>query len=137
MSFPVFSRRKFPQVGGRKHESAGTNRSPDRRDYDHKWERLSIAFRRKNPFCRFCAQEGFECTPADDVDHVIPIEDGGARLDWSNLQPICRRHHNGLKFRLQQHARKHGLIDQLPKWCADPSTRPNLTIRHGENAAHR
>jgi 5-methylcytosine-specific restriction enzyme A len=28
------------------------------------------------------------------VDHVKAIKDGGARLDWSNLQSLCTACHN-------------------------------------------
>lgn len=122
----LFRPKQFPKVGGQRTSNAGR---PDRANYDHVWEKLSLSHRRRNPFCRFCEQQGFECTPADDVDHIIPIEDGGAKLDRNNLQSLCRKHHNGLKERLQRYARKHGCIEMLPKWCADPDSRPDLTRR--------
>jgi 5-methylcytosine-specific restriction protein A len=28
------------------------------------------------------------------VDHVVPIKDGGARLDWANLESLCVPCHN-------------------------------------------
>lgn len=127
----MFRRREFPLVGGRRKGEYTNNGRGKREDYDHVWEDLSVRFRRKNPFCRFCEQEGFECVPVDDVDHIIPLEDGGARLDRNNLQSSCRKHHNGLKSRLQRYARAIGRIDLLPLWCADPSTRPDMTARPG------
>lgn len=113
-------------VGGRK---ADHEESASERGYDAKWTRLSVAQRRKHPFCRFCEQEGRETVIAEDVDHIIPLEDGGARLDPANLQSLCKRHHYGLKARLQDYARRMGLIEQLPDWCADPTMRPDLTKR--------
>jgi 5-methylcytosine-specific restriction endonuclease McrA len=120
-----FKRRQFPMVGGR----SSNQESSTSRGYDYRWGKLSLDFRRKNPFCKFCEQEGFEASPADDVDHIIPIEDGGARLDPANLQALCKRHHYGRKERLQLYARKHDLISELPMWCSDPSTRPDMTKR--------
>lgn len=123
---PMFKRRQFPMVGGR---APSPDKSTAERGYDHSWTDLSLRFRRKNPFCRFCEQDGFECTPADDVDHIIPIEDGGDRLSWENLQSLCKKHHYGRKARLQRYARAHGMIEMLPIWCADPSTRPDMSRR--------
>jgi 5-methylcytosine-specific restriction protein A len=31
--------------------------------------------------------------PATQVDHVIPLAEGGARYDWGNLQSLCAHHH--------------------------------------------
>ncbi len=27
-------------------------------------------------------------------DHIMPLKDGGPRLDPTNVQPLCQRHHN-------------------------------------------
>jgi len=32
-------------------------------------------------------------TPVDEVDHVIPLQEGGGRLDPANLRSLCRKHH--------------------------------------------
>ena len=124
--FPMFRRREFPKVGVK---AQGFPKRAAAAEYDHRWERMSLNFRKKHPFCRFCEQEGYEARLADDVDHIVPIEDGGAKLDVTNLQSLCRRHHNGLKRRLQEHARKHGMLEMLPKWCAEPRSRPDFTRR--------
>jgi 5-methylcytosine-specific restriction enzyme A len=31
-------------------------------------------------------------TPADDVDHIVPLYKGGT-YDRGNLQPLCKAHH--------------------------------------------
>ena len=31
---------------------------------------------------------------ATEVDHILPIEDGGAMYDEENLQPLCKPHHS-------------------------------------------
>lgn len=62
------------------------------RGYDHLWRKTSERYRRKHPFCRFCEQVGRQRL-CDDVDHIIPIDDGGDRLKLENLQPVCRPCH--------------------------------------------
>jgi 5-methylcytosine-specific restriction enzyme A len=46
-----------------------------------------------NPLCRFCEEKGI-IKEAEVVDHIQPIEQGGAKLDISNLQPLCHSCHN-------------------------------------------
>ena len=31
---------------------------------------------------------------ATEVDHILPLEDGGAVYDEANLQPLCKPHHS-------------------------------------------
>lgn len=51
------------------------------------WVDLRNAFRVANPLC----VNYDECGGATHtVDHICPISEGGAALDWSNLQPLCR-----------------------------------------------
>jgi len=48
-----------------------------------------------NPLCVHCTEEG-RTTAAQDVDHIKPFKgkDDPLRLDWDNLQGLCRKHHN-------------------------------------------
>lgn len=74
----------------------------------------------------------------DVVDHILPLSEGGAKLDEDNLQPLCNRHHNGLKRKMERYARSQGLLSQLRLWCRDPASRP-LAIqskggRHGASS---
>jgi len=32
--------------------------------------------------------------PAEQVDHVIPLTEGGGQWHWENLQSLCQRHHD-------------------------------------------
>lgn len=43
---------------------------------------------RDNMRCRNCGKYG-----RLEVDHILPLEDGGAPYDESNLQALCRRCH--------------------------------------------
>jgi len=62
--------------------------SAHRRGYDRTWQRLRDLVLSDEPLCRTCAARGL-LTPATMVDHITPLNDGGARLDRSNLQPLC------------------------------------------------
>ena len=57
------------------------------------WKRLSKVFRQRHPFCIECKKKGRD-TLTTHTDHIIAIEDGGAPLDWKNLQPLCTSHHS-------------------------------------------
>jgi 5-methylcytosine-specific restriction protein A len=57
------------------------------RGYDRTWRRLRLMMLREHPLCTRCGRA------ASLIDHVMPIEDGGARLDPANLQALCRDCH--------------------------------------------
>ena len=61
------------------------------RGYDAKWRRLREQVLCAQPLCVVCG------AVAVDVDHIVPIRQGGAVLAVDNLQPLCRK----------CHARKH------------------------------
>lgn len=65
-------------------------RVESRRVYNSaRWQRLRTRLLREHPWCPV---EG--CTnPTREVDHVLPIEDGGDPWDENNLRPLCRYHH--------------------------------------------
>ncbi len=51
-----------------------------------KWIKLRDAFRLANPLCvnvDTCGNAMYY------VDHIVPIAEGGAPLDWGNLQSLC------------------------------------------------
>lgn len=43
------------------------------------------------PLCRHCDQAG-RVKAAEEVDHIVPLEDGGT-YDDSNAQPLCKDCH--------------------------------------------
>src|SRR6185312_12357854 len=63
------------------------------RGYDVVWRRLRRLILAGEPLCRYCYSMG-RITAAVEVDHIVPIAHGGARLDASNLQPLCRACHS-------------------------------------------
>ena len=56
------------------------------------WRRLRKIIIQLEPLCRWCNEEG-KVVPAQMVDHIIPIKQGGEKLDRANLQPLCNRCH--------------------------------------------
>lgn len=69
-------------------------RSASERGYDNEWKKLARQFRREHPLCQHCEARGV-VRPASLVDHRIPIRgpDDPRRLEWNNLQSLCRGCH--------------------------------------------
>jgi 5-methylcytosine-specific restriction protein A len=57
------------------------------------WRRLRKVFLVNNPICVMCETIG-KFTPANVVDHIVPIRKGGEFLEWENLQSLCASCHN-------------------------------------------
>ena len=52
------------------------------------WKRLSKAFREANPLCEECLKKG-RTVIGKHRDHIKPIADGGAPLEWNNIMNLC------------------------------------------------
>lgn len=63
-----------------------------------KWRNLRSIKLQMNPICEECERKGI-ITPAQMVDHIIPINKGGAPLDLTNLQSLCNRCHSAKSAR--------------------------------------
>lgn len=51
--------------------------------------RLRKAKLKANPICQV-----HQCNrPATEVDHVVPLAEGGPRYEWANLASLCAEHH--------------------------------------------
>ena len=74
------------------HTKPTDNISSTQRGYDVAWMRVRLSVLRRQPWCAACHAEGL-VTIATEVDHIIPLSKGGARLDLANLQPLCRPCH--------------------------------------------
>jgi HNH endonuclease len=61
----------------------------------------------------------------EEVDHIIPLVDGGPRLDMDNLQSLCWQCHKAWKRRLEAFARLTDQVLMLLDWCKKPETRPH------------
>lgn len=76
------------------HAHLKPDRKPDNRPsaaargYDRAWQRVAAAYKKAHPYCVVCGE------PVEQVDHIVPISQGGDRLKWSNLQSLCATHHS-------------------------------------------
>lgn len=57
-----------------------------------KWRTLRALKLQKDPLCEECMRKGM-LVSAQMVDHIIPINKGGAPLDLNNLQSLCNHCH--------------------------------------------
>lgn len=83
----------------RRRERTEVDREYDRRrgsakarGYDATWRRLRGAVLAAEPRCVRCLAAG-RVRLATEVDHIVPLDQGGARLDPENLQPLCHSCH--------------------------------------------
>jgi 5-methylcytosine-specific restriction endonuclease McrA len=59
-----------------------------RRTYDHRWQRVRAAVLERDE--HECQIRAAGCTGvATHVDHIVPIAEGGRRLDTTNLRAAC------------------------------------------------
>lgn len=67
-----------------------------RRDHGRIMGRKGVALRKrrllKEPLCRSCRRQG-KTTPADVIDHIVPLHRGGEDVD-ENCQALCNECHN-------------------------------------------
>jgi len=66
-----------------------------------------------HPLCKHCLETG-RYTAATEVDHIIPMSDGGEPLDPSNFRSLCKRCHSSVTL----HA-KHGTEAKIKGCGAD------------------
>lgn len=129
MTIPSFRRQSVPKLGTKDGERVRKREkyrgSRQSRGYDRDWELLRADYmRHAKGQCEECRRRGYLCL-AEEVDHIIPVKDDPElRLEWSNLQSLCRVHHRGWKANMEAYARKIGAISLLPQWCRHPETRP-------------
>jgi 5-methylcytosine-specific restriction protein A len=81
-------------VAHRRAHDTRLKRSQPWRGYDAEWRVVRAEQLAAEPWCRRCRDEDGALTPATVVDHIVPLRQGGARLDPENLQSLCPMHHN-------------------------------------------
>jgi 5-methylcytosine-specific restriction protein A len=52
------------------------------------WRKLSAQYKAANPLCVNFDECG---GVAEITDHIVPIRDGGDKLNWDNLQSLCKK----------------------------------------------
>lgn len=76
----------------------GRRKNKNREIYDSvRWRKLRLSYIQNNPLCEECLKED-KYTDATGkkgvVDHITPINSGGAVFDRANLQTLCNKCHN-------------------------------------------
>jgi 5-methylcytosine-specific restriction protein A len=74
--------------------------------YDMRWQYVRMTFLFGHPLCEQCQADGMSVS-AVLVHHIVPIKDGGAVLDPSNLQALCQRHHEAIHGKDRWKRRKY------------------------------
>jgi 5-methylcytosine-specific restriction protein A len=65
--------------------------------YDYAWRRVRLTILRRDGY--LCQIRGPRCTgEATEVDHIVPIIVGGARLDPANLRAACQACNGDRRF---------------------------------------
>ena len=57
------------------------------------WRKFAKRFKQNNPLCIECLKLDLVIT-VKVVDHIVPINAGGAKLDEANCQSLCESCHN-------------------------------------------
>lgn len=65
-----------------------------------RWNKVKAAVFAAEPLCRMCAAKGRDVA-AEELDHIVPVSQGGNPWARSNLQPLCARHH-GIKSKRER-----------------------------------
>ena len=74
--------------------------------YDAHWRRLRRAFLAANPLCARHLERALTVA-ANEVDHKIPIAvRPDLRLEWDNLQSLCKPCHSAKTYRETGRARR-------------------------------
>lgn len=53
-----------------------------------KWKRIRLEVLAEEPLCRHCSRKDIVAM-AQEVDHIVPLWEGGDEYERSNLQPLC------------------------------------------------
>jgi 5-methylcytosine-specific restriction enzyme A len=78
--------------------------SAARRGYGQAWRKKRELFLADHPFCMWARGCGAEAT---EVDHIIPLSQGGADEE-SNYQALCKTHHSVKTGRVDRMRRPNG-----------------------------
>lgn len=87
-------RKRLKQKYIKKRKRTQTGRKVDNSAFynSQKWRKMRKMYVAENPVCVICEERGF-VSAVEEVDHIIPIRQGGAEYDWNNLQSLCKSCH--------------------------------------------
>jgi 5-methylcytosine-specific restriction enzyme A len=86
-------------------------RSSSERGYGAAWQRARTKFLMDHPLCVMCQADGVT-TLAHVLDHIQPHK-GDRTLFWdtTNWQPLCKKHHDSDKARIENGSRQRARFD--------------------------
>ena len=58
-----------------------------------RWRAIRNYFLKRNPLCVYCKSKDI-IKPAEVIDHIVPIKQGGEMYSELNLQALCKRCHD-------------------------------------------
>ena len=86
------SRPWIPKPKGKRYKSH-QSKEDNKVYHTRRWRRLRELVLQQEPLCRECKKRNV-ITPANVVNHIIRIADGGEAFALDNLQPLCTKCHN-------------------------------------------
>lgn len=57
------------------------------------WRRFRAQQLRREPLCVMCLERGIT-KPGKDVDHILPLKEGGQPFDFANVRSLCHEDHS-------------------------------------------
>ena len=69
------------------------------------WKKLRAIVKEEEPLCRYCLENDL-AIDTEVVDHITPINMGGAPYDRANLQGLCRPCHEAKSRQESTNARR-------------------------------
>ncbi len=85
-------------IGNKPRTSKGYNGSNDPFYQTKEWKVFRKQYLMTYPLCKLCS-ESDHVVVATVLDHITPINRGGAKWDYNNLQGLCTKH-NAIKTAL-------------------------------------
>ncbi|NOX15973.1 MAG: HNH endonuclease [Epsilonproteobacteria bacterium] len=79
---------KCKQTKTREYDKNYRNKESDKFYHSREWRRVRGLQLSRFPLCKMCGH------PANIVDHIQEIKDGGVKLSLKNLQSLCTSCHN-------------------------------------------
>ena len=94
-TFAVQARTNYVKQKEREKERAfkGIDKSNSKIYTSRQWRKLRQYVLHRQPICVHCVQKN-RYTTANTIDHILPINKGGAIWDIENLQALCSSCHN-------------------------------------------
>lgn len=109
------------KLSTKKYDKNYRNQENDKFYHSREWKRVRGLQLSKHPLCIMCSH------PASIVDHIVEIQDGGAKLSLTNLQSLCTSCHNTKTQEQKQH--RGGGIKSLQTSALYTDTCPNFLQR--------